>query len=270
MAADGGGRRGRLGEAAAEWASSRWIDVGGRRVRYRQAGEGGSLVLVHGLGVSADYWTRNGSAIAAQGFRVLAPDLPGFGRTEGSADGLDVGQQAIAVRDWAAAMGLGPATFLGHSLSCQSVLELAVVHPELVRGLVLVAPTGEGIGYRRLIRQAIGLARDVHRESFKLSAMVLQAYLSAGPGRVMRTWKMGASHDPMPLLPRVGVPVLVVLGDNDPVVEPEFADRIVTALPRGRLVTIPGGSHAVIFEPTGAFNAAVVEFMRSLDGRDSP
>src|SRR5690606_35362049 len=255
-----------LGEAAAQWASSRWIQVGRRRIRYREASSGDPLVLVHGLGVSADYWTRNGPTIAAAGFRVLAPDLPGFGRTDGPDDGLEIGEQAAAIRDWAAALGLPPAVYLGHSLSCQSVLELAVAHAERVRGLVLVAPTGEGASRRRLLRQAIGFVRDIHRESLPLAAVVLQAYLRAGPRRVLRTWWLGATHDPLPLLPRVTVPVLVVVAERDPVVDPEFAERMVAALRQGRLQLIPGGSHAVIFEPTGAFNRAVVDFLSSLSG----
>ena len=219
------------------------------------------LVLVHGLGVSADYWVRNASVVAAAGFRVLAPDLPGFGRTAGPVDGLDVPGSVDALRAWRDAVGLGPAVYLGHSLSCQTVLELAAGYPDEVLGLVLAAPTGEGAATPRLVRQAIGLARDLRRESMTLAMLVAQAYLRAGPRRVFRTWRMGAHHDPMPLLPRIEAPSVVIVGDRDPVVSIDFADRIATALPAGRLVVVPAGSHAVIFEPTGVFNAAVVELM---------
>lgn len=255
----------RLGVAAAEWASSRWIDVDGRLIRYREAGRGLPLVLVHGLGVSADYWVRNGPAIAAAGFRVLAPDLPGFGRTEGPAAGLGVKAQAEAVRRWARTIGLASAVYLGHSLSCQAILELAVARPEMVRGLIMAAPTGEGSGTRRLLSQARGLFQDLHRESPKLAALVAQAYLRAGPIRVIRTWRLGASHDPIPLLAKVEVPGLIVRGENDPVVTIGFCDLLAAGLGRGRVVVVPGGSHGVIFDPTGAFNAAVIDFLHSVD-----
>jgi 2-hydroxy-6-oxonona-2,4-dienedioate hydrolase len=265
LAAEGLTSRSALGEAAAQWATSRWVEADGWKVRYREAGRGGTpLVLVHGLGVSADYWTRNGPAIAAEGFHVLAPDLPGFGRTKGPPEGLEVGQQAHAVLEWSRVMDLPPAVYVGHSLSCQSVLELAVAHPEAVSGLVLAAPTGEGESRRRLARQAIGFLRDIRRESVTLAALVLQAYLRAGPGKVMRTWRLGALHDPMPLLPEVSVPVLVVVGENDPVVDADFAERMVAELRNGRLVLIPKGSHAVIFDPSGRFNEAIIRFMREL------
>jgi 2-hydroxy-6-oxonona-2,4-dienedioate hydrolase len=260
----------RLGVVAAEWASSRWIDVDGRLVRYREAGTGLPLVLVHGLGVSADYWVRNGPPIAAAGFRVLAPDLPGFGRTEGPAAGLGVKAQAEAVRRWARSIDLEPAVYLGHSLSCQAILELAVARPEMVRGLIMAAPTGEGSGTRRLLAQARGLFQDLHRESPKLAALVAQAYLRAGPVRVIRTWRLGASHDPMPLLDKVEVPGLVVRGENDPVVTVGFCDQLAEGLGEGRVVVVPGGSHGVIFDSTGAFNAAVIDFLRHIASRAAP
>ncbi|HUE95526.1 MAG TPA: alpha/beta hydrolase [Longimicrobiaceae bacterium] len=256
-----------LGEAAAQWAVSRWADVEGRRLRYRDAGSGIPLVLVHGLGVSADYWVRNATVIAAAGFRVLAPDLPGFGRTDGPPGGLDVPAQVDALRRWRTALAVGPAVYLGHSLSCQTVLQLAADHPDEVLGLVLAAPTGEGAGTRRLIRQAIGLARDLRRESIALAMLVAQAYFRAGPRRVLRTWQMAGRHDPMPLLPRIAAPTAIIIGDNDPVVDLDFGQQMARALPAGHLVVVPGGSHAVIFDSTGTFNGAVVGLMREVAGR---
>jgi 2-hydroxy-6-oxonona-2,4-dienedioate hydrolase len=256
-----------LGEAAAAWAATRRVPVGDHPVRYREAGSGEPVVLVHGLGVSADYWVRNGPPLAAAGLRVLAPDLPGFGRTSGPAGGLDVVAQAEAVRRWAIATGLGPAVYLGHSLSCQTVLELAARAPEAVRGLVLAAPTGEGDPLRRLLRQAVGLIRGVHREPFKLAVFVIQAYLRAGLGRVLRTWRMGAGHDPLAALPRVGAPGVVIVGERDPVVRIGFAERIASGLAGGYVVVVPHGTHGLIFDETGDFNRAVIDFARSLDRR---
>ncbi|HEV2734078.1 MAG TPA: alpha/beta fold hydrolase, partial [Longimicrobiaceae bacterium] len=144
-----------LARAAAAWAGTHRVDVGRWRMRFRQAGEGPPIVLVHGLGVSADYWYRNGPPLAAAGFRVLAPDLPGFGRTETPDGALSVPEQAAALRAWAETMGLGPAVYVGHSLSCQSALELAVGAPGSVRGLVLASPTGAP-WRRRMLRQGWG------------------------------------------------------------------------------------------------------------------
>lgn len=253
-----------LGVAAAEWASSRRIPVDGIRVRYRSAGRGRPVVLVHGLGVSADYWVRNAPLLAASGYHVLAPDLPGFGRTRGPSRGLDVPAQAEAIRRWAEEMGLGPAIYVGHSLSCQSVLELAASNPERVLGLILAAPTGQGTSIRRLFSQGLGFLRDIRHESVKLAAIICLAYLRAGPRRVLSTWRMGARHDPLPLLPRIRCRALVLLGELDPVVPFDFARKIAEGLPRSRMVVVPQGSHGVIFDPTGCFNGAILDFLRDL------
>lgn len=253
------------GEAAASWVVERRVAVGGLEMRYREAGVGPVLVLVHGLGVSADYWWRNGAPLAEAGFRVLALDLPGFGRTAGPDAGLSVPEQAEALSAWAAALGLGPAVYLGHSLSCQAALELAVREPARVRGLVLAAPTGApGTPTVRLLRQARGLLLDVVREPWSLVPLVGQAYLRAGIPRVWRTWRQGVRHDPLPLLPRVRVPVLVVVGDGDPVVPLEYAELLAAGLPRGRLAVVEGGAHAVHFDRAEVFNREVEGFLRGL------
>ena len=90
---------------------------------------GPAVVLVHGLGVSADYWWRNGPEIAAAGYRVLAADLPGFGRTEGPLAGLSVEAQARALASWAEAMELGRAVHVGHSLGNAPYITLRAQAP---------------------------------------------------------------------------------------------------------------------------------------------
>lgn len=252
-----------LGAAAAAWAVPRRMAAGPWTVRYREAGAGEPLVLVHGLGVSADYWIRNGPPLAAAGSRVLAPDLPGFGRTPGPRSGLTVPEQAAVLARWAEALDLGPATYVGHSLSCQSVLELAAREPERVRALVLIGPTGAP-GWR-MPRQAWRLGIDATREPRKLIALVGWAYLQAGPRHVWHTWRKGSDHDPLALLPRIEAPGLVLVGTRDPVVEHGFARALAAGLPRGRLVWLPRGTHAAQFGVASLFNLEVIRFLRSLE-----
>ena len=247
-------------EFAAEWAGTRRVAVGPWRMRYREAGRGPAVVLVHGLGVSADYWYRNGPTIAAAGYRVLAPDLPGFGRTEGPRDGLSVPRQAGALLAWAETLGIGSAAYVGHSLSCQTVLELAAHRPERVCGLVLAAPTGDPRG-NRLLREAVGLVRDVPRESVRLAIEVAAAYLRAGPVRVWRTWLAGAREDAFREVDRVRAPSVVVVGRRDPLVRPAFAESLARSLPAGRVEWVERGAHAVIFDPAEEFNRVVLRFL---------
>lgn len=248
------------GDAAVAWARERWVQAGEWRVRWREAGDGDALVLVHGLGLSADFWWRNGPPLAVAGFRVLAPDLPGFGKTEGPSH-LTVADQARAVATWADAIGLGPAAYLGHSVSCQAVLELAATEPSRVKALVLAAPTGDP-GALRLLRQAAGFVADPVFEPLGLIPTVGEHYLRAGVGRWLRTWLASGSHDAVATAKRVAAPGIVVLGRKDPVVRRGFAEELAKALPGGACVTLEHGAHAVVFDAADDFNAEVVRFLR--------
>lgn len=246
------------GDAAAAWTREHRVRAGAWDVRWREAGEGPPLVLVHGLGLSADFWWRNGPPLAAAGFRVLAPDLPGFGKTDGPPQ-LDVPAQAAAVAGWADAIGLGAAAYAGHSVSCQAVLELAAREPRRVTGLVLAAPTGAPARLR-LVRQALGFVADPAFEPAALYPEVGAEYLRTGIGRWLRTWLAAGRHDALGAARRVRVPSLVVVGRHDPVVPRPFARELAEAL--GELVVLPRGAHAVVFDAAEDFNREVVRFLR--------
>jgi len=253
----------RLADAAAEWAVTHRVSAGGWNLRYRRAGEGPPLVLVHGLGCSTDYWVRNGAWLAAAGYRVLAPDLPGFGRTEGPRAGLSVAQQAYAVSVFAEALRLGPAAYLGHSLSCQTVLELACTEPARVSALILAAPTGDR-RKKRLVREAVGFLRDIPREPPSLVPIVADAYLRAGLLRWGRTWLAGKRHDAFAAAEGVRAPTMVLIGERDPVVSARFARAVAGAVAGARLRVIPRAAHALIYDQPEGFNRAVVEFLEEV------
>ena len=258
----------RLGRAAAQWARTHRAHAGGWAMRYRTAGEGPPLVLVHGLGCSADYWMKNGPWLAASGYRVLAMDLPGFGRTDGPAF-LSIIQQAFAVSAFVETLKLGPAAFVGHSLSCQTVLELAATEPGRVAGLVLAAPTGDR-RRKRLLYEAIGFALDVPREPPSLVPVIAEAYMRAGPVRWMRTWLGGKRHDTFGAAARVRAPALVLVGEDDPVSSPKFGAALARAIPGGRMRVIPDAAHAIIFDEPQGFNGAVLDFVRGIGLSPAP
>jgi pimeloyl-ACP methyl ester carboxylesterase len=250
------------GEAAVAWSREQRVRVGPYDVRWREAGEGPAVVLVHGLGLSADFWWHNGPPLASAGFRVLAPDLPGFGKTEGP-DYLSVPDQARWITGWADALELGPAAFVGHSVSCQTALQIAADHPARVTALVLAAPTGDPAPLR-LLRQAVGFVADPVFEPAGLVPAVGEPYVRAGFGRWLRTWLAAGWHDAMEVAARVAAPGLVILGHHDPVVRRGFAKSLADALPGGRFVVLPHGAHAIVFDAPEEFNAEVVAFLREV------
>lgn len=251
-----------LPEAAEAWSRTHHAQAEGRAIRYREAGSGPPVVLAHGLGLSADFWVRNGPPLAAAGFRVLAPDLPGFGRTGGPA-GLSVEEQAGWLAAWAGAAGVGPAAFVGHSISCQAVLELAATRPERVTALVLAAPTGDPKP-GRLLRQAAGFLADPVLEPPDVFVRVGEAYARAGPHRWLRTWWLAGRHDALATARRVRAPGIVIVGRRDPVVREAFARDLAEALTGGRFVRLARGAHAVVYDAADDFNRETIGFLREV------
>jgi pimeloyl-ACP methyl ester carboxylesterase len=123
----------------------RTIDVNGIRTRYWLAGESGSpVILIHGLGASAEIWSANIGALASRHL-VYVPDLPGFGLTDKPAR-MDYAPEAYSrfIRDYMTALGIGRATLVGHSLGGGVALRVVLDDPGRVEMLVLVSSAGLG------------------------------------------------------------------------------------------------------------------------------
>lgn len=121
------------------------IDVNGARTRFLRAGGAGPpVVLIHGLGASAEIWSANIGALAAS-HRVFVPDLPGFGKTA-LPPGMDFSPAAYSrfVRDFMTALGIGRAALVGHSLGGGVALRVTLDEPGRVDRLVLASSAGLG------------------------------------------------------------------------------------------------------------------------------
>jgi pimeloyl-ACP methyl ester carboxylesterase len=97
-----------------------------------------SALLLHGLGDEADTWRHIIEPLSAS-FRVIAPDLPGFGRSDGPASGYTVPFFCQALLELMQALELSKTTLIGHSLGGLISHAITLDHPQLVAGLVLVS-----------------------------------------------------------------------------------------------------------------------------------
>ncbi|MDQ1324847.1 MAG: 2-succinyl-6-hydroxy-2,4-cyclohexadiene-carboxylate synthase, partial [Chloroflexota bacterium] len=106
-----------------------------------ERGAGDPLLLLHGFTGAAASWAEHIDALAEQ-FRVIAPDLPGHGRTPATGDpaAMTVEATADALAALLDRVGEAPAHVLGYSMGARVALRLAVEHPEAVSRLVLESP----------------------------------------------------------------------------------------------------------------------------------
>jgi pimeloyl-ACP methyl ester carboxylesterase len=241
----------------------RWDNAGGFRVHSWSDPEPGSkppLVLVHGLGVSAEYLLPTGRELLSE-FAVYAPNLPGFGPSEKPARALGVARLAQVLGSWLDEIGLETPTMLGNSFGCQIAVELAARRPEHVDRLVLVGPTVDRFA-RTMSRQLLGLVRDGVAEPWSLNALVVRDYVRAGPLRVWRTAQEALADRTEDKIGGLGVPILIVVGERDGFVSERWARELAARSPDARLEIVPGAAHAVNFNSPGVLAELVREFSR--------
>lgn len=234
------------------------------RLAFESWGEEGRplAVLVHGVTASSRTWWRVGPWFAGAGWRVVAVDLRGHGKSPRATQGLGLEDLASDLHETLPTL-LKPKervdVLLGHSLGALAALELCQEHGDLVERLMLEEPPGsESIDFEEISR---GVEADVARareapEAHKREQLEENPSWSEGDavanveslrdcdaGPVATTIRNGLHYDLTTLVGSVEVPTLLVLGSEargSALPEPERT-AVADALPRGTVETFDAG-----------------------------
>ena len=270
--------------------------VGGRVLSYLQAGAVGDpvVLLLHGLASDSETWDRAIEPLAARGFRVLALDLIGHGRSDKPDGSYLLPDLAASVRDFLTAVGVASATLCGHSLGGAIAMAVASEYPSVVDALVLVSAGGLGREVHPLLRAAALPAaplvlRAVTRPRLRRlysDARVHRALrltddnlvnlrragraIGAADGRssffaslrgVIEPGGQRGSFVDMGLL-SPDLLTLFVWNEGDPVIPVAHARAAHAHLPGSRLVVFPGGGHEPHRRNAARFAEEVAAFLR--------
>lgn len=218
----------------ARW-HARISDTGNRIVR--------PVMLIHGLIVSGSYF-RPVANYLDDHLRLYVPDLPGFGKSVSHTGIWSLERLTEGLAYWMDLHGLRNVMLVSNSLGCQVLTMLAVERPDLVHTLVLVAPTMDPSAAsisRLMIRGLI----DIPRETRTLWRVWLPDLARAGPRRGLLTLHKGIVDRQQERLSRVSAEVIVVGGERDPIVPPDWVRVMATMFPNGRALVIPKAPHAM-------------------------
>jgi 3-oxoadipate enol-lactonase len=224
-------------------------------------------------------WTPQREALA--GRTVLAPDFPGFGR-EPAAGAPDLDHFARSVLRHLDTAGIEKAVVVGLSMGGYVAFRLHALAPDRIAGLVL-ADTKAGRDddatrakrtdqAARVRREGVGwlpeamlpglLGETTRRARPDVVAVVRALIESANPEGVSRALEaMRERPDSTADLESIGVPVLVLVGEEDTLTPVAEARKIADGVPDGRLVVIPAAGHLSNLENPAAFNKALAEFL---------
>ena len=261
----------------------REILTSGQRIWYWAGGDWSStaIVLIHDPFSASETWHRIMPRIA-RSFRVLAPDLPGFGRSPEPVD-VSVASLGRSLVGFLQEEGVETAILVGSSLGGLVAAEAALQAPELVRGLIVSDPIGVG---GDLPNPGV----IIHRGRPDVDVMLHKAFHSPPPiPAFVRDEMVIRSQTPTLRLllsdvPEAGariaesvgglsIPTLVLWGDNDDVVPLDEGERLNAVIPGSRLVRISQCGHLPHREAPDLFYEIIMDFLAGptpdqLDGYD--
>lgn len=268
---------------------SHQVQVDGMPLHFFQGGRGPVVVLVHGFGGDADNWLRFAPYLTRD-YRVLIPDLPGFGESPAPPDGTyDVSSQARRLAAFIRTQTSDTVHLAGNSMGGQIVAVLAAQHPEMVTSLALLNPAGvegepgtsESIAMQRLAEgRNILLPRD--RDDFQEMLELMFHRRPAVPGFFVNYYadRWSANRERLatvfaqitegyvpllPLLGKISTPVLVIWGAQDQVL-PASGANILAGVGNGiQVAIIPECGHLPMIEKPAATAAIYRPFLGRSD-----
>jgi pimeloyl-ACP methyl ester carboxylesterase len=235
---------------------------------------GPAVVLVHGLGANAEYWSNLAPYLAQSGFRVYIPDLIGYGRSERPADfSYSVRDEAGVVVGFMDALGLKQVELGGWSMGGWIAVLVAGQHPERVSRLMLFDAAGlnapptfdTALFTPSTVAQLDELeallspqpqpipafvARDILR-NFRRNGWVVQRALAT----------MLTAQDVIDnVLPQLKMPVLLVWGSLDRITPLDRGETMHRFIPQSQLDVFAGCGHMAPIECSAALGPKVVAF----------
>jgi len=219
--------------------------VGGLRWRWREAGSGPPLVLVHGLAGSWRWWRPVLPTLATER-SVLLVDLPGFGGLP-RVRPFDLDASVDWLARWSQAAEIGPADFVGHSLGGLLCARLAAHHPDTVRRVVLIAPAG--LPGRTAAGATGSLLRVLWASQPRFLALLVRDTLRSGPVTIGTAARALLAADVRADLALVRARTLVLVGRRDHLVPLAHAEELARALPDGRVRTLDAGHVPMVDRP---------------------
>ncbi|WP_018440918.1 alpha/beta fold hydrolase [Trinickia symbiotica] len=281
--------------------SQRTVQVGARRIFLTEAGDGPVVLMLHGGGPGASgvsNYSRNIEALARH-FRVLVPDMPGYGKsTKGVNRDDPFGDLATSMLAMLDALGIGRAHVIGNSLGGACALRMALERSGAIGRLVLMGPGGvdttRGLptpGLKRLLNYYKGtgpsleklttfIRGDLVYDGRLVPQIVIQERFQAsidpevvasppllGPQGIPKFKKIDFTRDPR--LKSVQNPTLVLWGTEDRVNRPSGAQSLQRRMPNCDTYLFSKTGHWVQWERANEFNAAVLAFLAQ-DGGEAP
>ncbi len=240
------------------------------------------VVLLHGLGANGSSWQLQMPDLIRCGYRVIAPDARGFGKS-----GFPGGRTNIQVmaEDFATLvqhLGCGPVHLVGISMGGAHALQLALDHPALVRSLTLVntfaslrpkkASLWVYYGIRFVLLHTLGISTQARfvagkifpkPEQFLARRELIAQIHQANPSCYRAVMRSFATFNLSARLPEINIPTLIITARQDTTVSPDNQRVLAENIASAHQVMVEDAGHAVIVDQPEVFNRSMLSFLQA-------
>ena len=252
------------------------------RLAYDHAGQGETVVFLHGIGGNASNW-HGQLRMLTDRYHAVALDLRGYGHSDDYAGALDFADFRTDVLRLLDHLGCGRAHLCGLSMGGRIALDLHDHHAERITSLILV-DTFPGYdasftpeGRARFVRErrqpllegkrlediapsvAAGLVSP--RAAPEVTALLVASMCRLHRDSYLKTIEAMTLYEPIADLGRIRVPVQIIVGADDRLTPPRVAREMAAAIPGARLLEIPDTGHLSNLESPAVFDACLRAFL---------
>ena len=236
-----------------------YVEAGGFRIRYVEAGSGKPLMTLHGAGGMR---VSRSHELLAERHRVIVMEVPGFGQSPANERSRSLGELALTMAEAAVKLGLDRFNLMGNSFGGALALWLAAQRPELIEALVLAAPAAirpeQSARVPAAERQGLLHAHPERQPAMPPLDPAIREKQERLVTRLMRPPRDPELED---LFPKLTMPVLVLFGTLDRVIPPDMGRIYREKLPNCHFMLLYDAAHALDADRPEAFAAVVNDFL---------
>jgi 2-hydroxy-6-oxonona-2,4-dienedioate hydrolase len=288
-----------MDQAFTEQATSRYAQTSRWKIHYHELGAGYPLIMLHGGGPGASGWSnfQDNARVLSKQFRVILPDVPGYGKSDEFDPAIDdvPKAQAESIKLLMDTLQIEKAALVGNSMGSVISLNLAVEHTERVSHIIAMGAAVGGLGLPMALSPSgptagmqvlVETYRNPTTENFRRLCEVMVFDSSYVTEQLLEERSRSARDNPRHLqnflkraelgkmtpkkseatelaaaLPAIRIPTMIMHGRDDRIVPLEASLRVLSVLPNSQLMIFNRCGHWAQIEHAAVFNAVMAAFV---------
>ncbi|HZW55617.1 MAG TPA: alpha/beta hydrolase [Nitrososphaerales archaeon] len=248
------------------------MNIQGLAIAYEELGYGKTIVFVHGACENSLFW--NHQKILSDRFRIVTLDLPGHGKSQRMEGQVSVKRYSDIVAEFVAKTCPDKAVIVGHSMGGAVALTNVIEHPEILKGIVLVA-TGAKLGVLPSIREGLKTRFEEtvktivcprqfsSKTNLETIRFVTDEILKCKSEIASADYEACNGFDVRQKLQSITLPALIIVGEEDKMTPATWSTYMKENIPKSKIGIIRDASHLPMLERPSEFNRFLSEFVIS-------